>query len=192
MKALGIIRTEHRSLAAVLYTLQALARGAHDGRLAPDYALARLIVDYLESFHQRFHHPKEDDHLFRALRARTGEARAALAELEREHREGDAQLAELREAINRAQSGAGGAQELAAAVERYADFHWHHMRTEEDVIMPLAERVLTEEDWNGIDAAFADHDDPLFGRARREEYRRLLAAIAEHAPPPLGTGGTRA
>jgi hemerythrin-like domain-containing protein len=192
MKALGIIRTEHRSLAAVLYTLQALARGAREGRLDLDYALLRQIVDYLESFHQRFHHPKEDGHLFKALRERTGEARSALAELEREHREGDAQLADLREAIDRTQSGAGGVQELAAEVERYADFHWRHMRTEEDVIMPLAERVLTEEDWNGIDAAFADNDDPVFGRARREEYRRLLAAIAEHAPPPLGAGGKRA
>jgi branched-chain amino acid transport system ATP-binding protein len=48
--------------------------------------------------------------------------------------------------------------------------------------------VLTEEDWSGIDAAFADNDDPVFGRARREEYRRLLAAIAEHAPAPLGAG----
>ena len=192
MKALGIIRTEHRSLAAVLYTLQALARGAREGRLAADYALLRQIVDYLESFHQRFHHPKEDGHLFKALRARTREARGALAELEREHSKGDAQLADLREAIDRAQSGAGGVQELAAEVERYADFHWRHMRTEEDVIMPLAERVLTEEDWNGIDAAFADNDDPVFVRARREEYRRLLAAIAEHAPPPLGAGGRRA
>jgi len=188
MKALAMIRAEHRSLAAVLYTLQALTRRAREGRLAPDYALARQIVDYLESFHQRFHHPKEDDYLFKALRERSREADAELERLEREHAEGDARLAALREAVDRAQSGAASLQELAAEVERYADFHWRHMRAEEDVVMPLAERLLSSDDWQRIDAAFAANDDPLFGAARREEYRRLLAAIAEHAPPPLGSG----
>jgi len=189
VKSIDIIRSEHRSLAAVLHTLQALARGAREGRLTLDFGLLRMIVDYLESFHQRYHHPKEDQHLFKALRARTELARDTLAALEHEHAEGDARLAGLREAINRAQSGALGVEAMAAEVERYGDFHWRHMSTEEDVILPLAERTLTEGDWARIDAAFGDNDDPVFGTARREEYRRLLAAIAEHAPPPLGAGG---
>ena len=189
MNALDVIRSEHRSLAAVLHTLQALTRGAREGRLAPDHALMHLIVDYLESFHQRFHHPKEDDYLFRTLRARTSDAHDTLAELERDHAQGDTRLAQLREAIDRTQSGAGTVSELAVQVESYADFHWRHMRAEEDVVMPLAERALTQDDWRRIDAAFADNDDPLFGKARRDEYRRLLALIAEHAPPPLGSGG---
>ena len=192
MKALGIIRAEHRSLAAVLYTLQAQMRGACEGRFAPDYPLAREIVDYLEAFHQRFHHPKEDDHLFKALRERSRDADAELARLESDHAEGDARLAALHKAIDLAQSGASSVRELAAEVERYADFHWSHMRAEEDVIMPLAERTLSDEDWRRIDAAFADNDDPLFGKARREEYRRLLAAIAEHAPAPFGAGDKHA
>lgn len=188
MKALDVIRSEHRSLAAVLHTLQGLARGARDGRLTLDFALLRLIVDYLESFHQRYHHPKEDQYLFKALRARTDQAHDTLAELEREHAEGDGRLTGLREAINGAQSSALAVGALAAEIERYADFHWRHMSTEEELVMPLAERVLTATDWHRIDAAFADNDDPAFGAARREEYRRLLAAIAEHVPPPLGAG----
>ena len=173
----------------MLHTLQALARAAREHRLAPDYTLLRLIVEYLESFHQRFHHPKEDEYLFKALRARTNEARETLDALEREHAEGDARLAALRLAIDAAPAGAGGIDALAAAVEAYSDFHWRHMRIEEDLIMPLAERELKREDWQSIDAAFADNDDPVFGKARREEYQGLLAAIAQHAPPPLGSGG---
>jgi hemerythrin-like domain-containing protein len=192
VKALGIIRAEHRSLAAVLYTLQAQMRGACEGRFAPDYPLAREIIDYLESFHQRFHHPKEDDFLFKALRERSAAANAELERLEGEHAEGDTRLAALREAIDRAQSGAGSVQEFAAEIERYADFHWRHMRAEEDVVMPLAERLLSLDDWRRIDAAFEDNEDPLFGKAKREEYRRLLAAIAEHAPAPFGAGDKHA
>jgi hemerythrin-like domain-containing protein len=37
----------------------------------------------------------------------------------------------------------------------YADFQWKHMRTEEEVVLPLAERHLTLEDWQALDAAFA-------------------------------------
>jgi len=36
---------------------------------------------------------------------------------------------------------------------------------------------------------FVDLDEPLFGQARSKEYRRRLAIIAEHAPPPPGTRG---
>jgi len=72
-------------------------------------------------------------------------------------------------------------------IER-AGAHRHERLAEGGVIMPLAARVLTKEDWGRIDAAFADNDDPLFGKARREEYRRLLALLAEHPPPPLGLG----
>jgi hemerythrin-like domain-containing protein len=190
MNALDVIRAEHRSLAAVLYTLQALARGARAGRFALDFPLLRLIVEYLDSFHQRYHHPKEDRYLFAALRARTTEGGDTLAALEREHAEGDGRLAQLREAIERTQVRLLDVDALAAEVDRYADFHWRHMRIEEDRIMPLAARTLSGEDWASIDAAFANHEDPLFGAAEREHYRRLLAAIAEHAPPPLG-GGAR-
>jgi hemerythrin-like domain-containing protein len=150
-----------------------------------------MIVDYLDSFHQRFHHPKEDRYLFEALRTRTDQADDTLAQLEREHAEGDGQLARLSAAINGAQSGTIGVAELADEVERYAEFHWRHMRTEEDIVMPLAERALRKQDWDLIDAAFADNDDPVFGTARRAEYQRLLAVIAEHAPPPLGAGDSR-
>jgi len=186
VKTLDIIRSEHRSISAVLHNLQSLARTARERRLAPDFGLLRIIADYLESFHQRFHHPREAEHLFKALRARTDEAHGTLAKLEREHAQSDERLAVLRGAIDAAQSGASGLDGLAAVVEEYADFQWRHMRTEEDLILPLAERALSGEDWRRIDAAFADNDDSVLIAARREEYRRLLASIAEHAPSPLG------
>ena len=72
--ALDIIRAEHRSLASVLHALQYLARQIRDAGATPDYGLLRLIVDYIEEFHQRYHHPKEDEYLFRAIQARTREA----------------------------------------------------------------------------------------------------------------------
>ncbi|HWQ39925.1 MAG TPA: hemerythrin domain-containing protein [Burkholderiales bacterium] len=189
-RALDIIRTEHRSLAAVLHALQYLARGIEEHGAAPDYALLRLMVDYIESFHQRFHHPKEDEHLFKAIRSRTHDGDTLLAELEAQHAEGDGWLQNLREAVNQLQASGGRATaEFARAVDVYADFHWRHMRREEDEVMPLAERVLSAADWTQIDAAFTSNDDPMFGAAPQEKYAALFKLILSQAPPPVGYGG---
>jgi hemerythrin-like domain-containing protein len=188
--ALDIIRTEHRSLASVLHALQYLARHTRDQGSAPDYGLLRLMVDYIERFHERFHHPKEDEYLFEAIRNRTREGDTLLAELEAQHGEGDGWIHNLRDAINHLQaSGGKDAAAFASAVDTYADFHWRHMRMEEDQLMPLALRVLTEEDWKGIDAAFTANDDPMFGKAPREEFAALFKLIVSQAPAPIGYGG---
>jgi len=188
-RTLGILRTEHRSLAAVLHALQYLAREIADHGLTPDYGLLRLSVDYIDSFHQRFHHPKEDEYLFKAIRIRTDEGDTALADLEAQHAEGDGWLKNLREAVNRLQASGGKATaEFARAVDTYADFQWKHMRQEEAVVMPLAERVLSAEDWREIDAAFENNDDPMFGEAPKKEYAALFKLILSHTPPPAGYG----
>jgi hemerythrin-like domain-containing protein len=187
--ALAIIRTEHRSLTAVLQALQYLVRDVRDRGVEPDFDLLSLILDYADAFPDRFHHPKEDQYLFKRLRARTSEADAVLSELEAEHARGNELVRNLRHTLARYRvSGRSGLDAFAAAVGEYLDFHWNHMRKEEDVVMPLAERALTAEDWAAIDAAFQANDDPMFGSQPREEFRKLFHLIVTLAPAPVGVG----
>ena len=190
--ALSIIREEHRSLSAVTQSLGLLAREARDRGLEPDYELFTLILDYIEGFSNRFHHPKEDEYLFTALRRRCTEANQALEVLELDHARGDEMFRDLRYLLTRCRvGGAAAVDAFAAAVEEYVDSHWRHMRLEEDVVMPLAEQRLTEADWQPIDAAFQANEDPLFGARPREEFRRLFALILNRAPAPVGVGASR-
>ena len=187
--ALSVIRDEHRSLVAVLQGLQFLVRDIRDRGVEPDFDLFSLIVDYIEIFPEKLHHPKENDYLFKAVRTRTAEANAVLDELEREHARCDALIHSLRHALARYRvGGAQGFEAFAAAVDDYLDFHWKHMRKEEDVVIPLAERVLTDSDWTTIDAAFKANDDPLFGPQPKQEFRTLFQLIVTRAPAPLGVG----
>jgi hemerythrin-like domain-containing protein len=187
--ALSIIRDEHRSLVAVLQGLQFLVRDVRDRGVAPDFELFTLILDYIDLFPEKFHHPKENEHLFKAVRARSAEGNAVLDELEGEHARGDTLIRELRHALARWRvAGAAGFEAFAGTVDAYLDFHWKHMRKEEDVVMPLAERVLTAADWEAIDAAFRANEDPLFGVRPKEEFARLFGLIVNRAPPPLGVG----
>jgi hemerythrin-like domain-containing protein len=191
-QAPSIILDEHRSLSAVTRSLRTLARDARDHRCALDYELFTMILDYIEGFSDRFHHPKEDEHLFAVLRRRCPEASDALDVLERDHARGDDLTRDLRYLLSRCRVGGAAAVEaFAAAVEEYVEFHWRHMRMEEDVVLPLAERTFTEADWQPIDAAFRANEDPIFGARPREEFWKLFQLIVNLAPAPVGVGPGR-
>ena len=107
---------------------------------------------------------------------------------EAEHKEGVRLIRELERALLFLEEGWPiGAREFEAAVEAYADFHWQHMRKEEHELLPLAERVLSAEDWRAIDRAFAANEDPV-AAMRERDYEELFTRIANLAPEPVGLG----
>jgi len=185
-RAIGIIRDEHRSLAAVMHAwMHALAAARRAGTGA-DPALMRAIVRYVRQFPLELHHPKEEQHLFARLRARTSSCDAELDELERQHQRDHEFVAALErqvEALAAAEGDAGVQATLALeqGVAGYAEFLWDHLGREEGVILPAAERFLLADDWAAIDQAFAANRDPNFNGAYRE-YRQLFARIVNLAP----------
>ncbi len=192
MHAIRIIEDEHRSLAAVLHGLLFLVREIRLRGAAPDFPLLGAMLDYIDAFPERFHHPKEDAYLFRCLRERDPATGTLLDRLEAEHRDGVRRIRELHEALARYQDeGDGGFAAFAQGVADYAAFHWEHMRAEEGEVLPRARKHLTTADWAEIDAAFADNDDPLLGADARETYKQLFRRIVNLAPPPLGVGPKR-
>jgi len=185
--AIGILRDEHRSLAAVLHAwMHALARAREEDRPV-DLILMRAIVRYVRTFPVALHHPKEEQHLFRRLRERTPVVNAELDELERQH-ERDRQLVDELGALVEAFANAGEAtrasltRTLEEAVGRYATFHWEHMGREEGVVLPAAQRHLEADDWAAIDAAFATNADPRFGVSEADsDFRHLFSRIVNLA-----------
>jgi hemerythrin-like domain-containing protein len=189
MQALRIIGDEHRGLAAVLHGMLYLAHEIRDQRCKPNFELLGAMIYYIDAFPERFHHPKEDEYLFRLLRLRYSEAAPVLDRLETEHRAGAEKIRTLEQALARYQQ--GGDSEFSnflAAVEGYAAFHWDHMRTEEKEVFPLAEKYLSVGDWEVIDAAFLGHTDPMLGAETGSKYDALFARIVNLAPPPIGLG----
>ena len=65
------------------------------------------------------------------------------------------------------------------------------MRAEETELLPLAEKTLTDADWQEIDAAFLGHTDPLLGMEVGSRYDALFSRIVSLAPPPIGVGPAR-
>jgi hemerythrin-like domain-containing protein len=188
MKAIAIIQDEHRAITAVVEGLRQLVAGIAAGRMAPDHALLAALFHYIEQFPERLHHPKEDDYLFARLRARRPEATVLLDGLQREHEVGRERFAELRTLWERWRADPAALPPFAEAVERYSHFHWLHMRREEEQVLPLAAEVLTPEDWDAIDAAFASNNDPVVGVPASKAFRELFRHLVAIMPPPLGVG----
>lgn len=185
--ALQMIRDEHRTVTSVIRSLQLLVRDGVMTAAAPDFELFTVILDYIEMFPDRFHHPKEDEHLFARMRQRSATASDILDALEAEHRRGE----ELTRALRRLLAqwrlrGPAAATVFAGAVDEYAEFHWKHMRKEEDVVMPLAETVLTDEDWQAIADAFAANTDLRLGAPDKQDLEALFRLILNRAPAPIG------
>ena len=181
-RAIGIIRDEHRSLAAVMHAWMHALAIAREAGSAADVALMRAMVRYVQQFPMKLHHPKEEEHLFRRLRERTTSCNAELDELERQHERDDQLvmgLAQQVEALATADAGGklSATRTLDEAVAGYAVFLWDHMGREEGVILPAAQRHLLPEDWAAIDAAFTENRDPDFRGDTSKEYRQLFSRI---------------
>ena len=187
-KAVRILHDEHRSISAVLQSLQHLARMAQDPAVKPEFAVFRAMIYYIDAFPERSHHPKEDDYLFARLLARSDAARPLVEKLKAEHVAGARLVRELERAVLAfEETWPRGAGDFAAAVNAYAEFHWSHMRCEEQELLPLAEQSLREEDWVAIEAAFAQNEDPL-GELHGQDFHKLYARIVSIAPAPIGLG----
>lgn len=187
-KSIDIIHEEHRALAAMLSGMNALVKNIAAGRLEPDFGLLGAMIEYIDKVPEVVHHPKENDYLFARLRERCNAAATVIEQLEAEHAQGAARIADLRAALEHYQrTGAAGLANFDATLKAYTEQEWHHMNTEERQVFPLAQKHLTAEDWAEIDAAFVANGNPWAGPAG--DYAALFTKIVNIAPAPVGLGG---
>ncbi len=189
-ESLRIIRDEHAALAAMLRSLGLMVeRGAGD---EPEkfFDVLRAMLFYIDEFPERLHHPKESDLLFPRVARLAPETMEAIVLLEKDHASGEASVHELQHLLLAWElMGEGRHEAFNQAVKRYIDFYLAHMRLEETLILPAAEKVLGDADWKELDAAFATNCDPLTGKYPRDPaYDRLFTRIVMRAPAPIGLG----
>jgi hemerythrin-like domain-containing protein len=186
---LRILHDEHAALAAMLRSiLLLLAQHRRDGSM-PDFAALRAMLFYVDEFPEKRHHHKESALLFPRLRSRTAQADDLLDRLDAEHARGEQAIRALEHALLAFEMmGEPRRAAFEEAAQHYVDFYLTHMGLEEQEILPLAQRVLTAQDWAELDQAFAENRDPLTGHAPEDEYRALFTRIAHAVPAPVGLG----
>lgn len=189
-ESIRIIHEEHAALAAMLQSLRMMVKRGPGKEPENFFDVLRAMLFYIDEFPERLHHTKETELLFPPLLKRAPHLREAIEQLDKDHSHGESSVREIQHLLLAWELlGESRRAAFEQATNRYLDFYLEHMRMEEMVIIPEAEKVLTDADWKTLDAAFATNCDPLTGKYPRDPvYDRLFTRIVMRAPSPIGLG----
>jgi len=104
-------------------------------------------VDFIRNYADRFHHAKEEDVLFvELINNGMPEKQSPIEAMHMEHDQGRAHVRAIEEAAQKALDGEiGQATVIIENAKGYAALLRGHIEKEDDILYPLAERVLPEE-----------------------------------------------
>jgi len=181
------LRADHANLARLLALLEQQA-AVIEGGASGDLRLLTDILDYIASYPDLYHHPREDL-VFETLRHRDSASIETINALLRQHKDLTNRAVELANALA-AFSGSTVVprERLVGLLRDYVALSRTHMNLEESTVFPRAGATLTEQDWQVIEQGMAIEDDPLFGHVISEQYRSLYDTIMREAVPSEGTG----
>jgi hemerythrin-like domain-containing protein len=161
-KALHRLREDHANILKLLQVLEhQVAAFQAEGELDRD--IVGGVAEYFVTYPDHFHHPREDA-IYRKIAARAPERAAALDGLLSEHVEISRRARHFAETVGYIlQEAVLPKSRLVEAAVEFMALQRRHLKREERDFFPLAEEVLTAEDWAQVDAEIAHRDDPLFG-----------------------------
>lgn len=190
--SLQIIRDEHASLGAMLKSMRMLVKQGPADNPQRYFDCLRAMLFYIDEFPERLHHTKESRLLFPRVLKAAPELQDAIARLERDHEQGEKAVRELQHLLLAWELlGESRMEAFVTASLLYLDFYQAHMQLEETLILPTAEKCLTDADWKLLDAAFRENMDPLGGKyPPNPAYDRLFTRIVLRARVPIGLGST--
>lgn len=188
--SLRTINEEHATLTAMLQSLlMMIKRGPHE---TPElfFDILRAMLFYIDEVPEKQHHPKETELLFPIVAKHSPQCAEVIQQLNKEHHQGESSIRDLQHLLL-AWEILGDSRRVAfeTAAQHYVDFYKAHMHLEETVVIPEALKVLTDDDWKAVDAAFAMNSDPLSTTKQRDPvYDRLFTKITLRTPAPIGLG----
>lgn len=143
----------------------------------PDYELMLDILTYLQHFPKRTHHPREDA-AFEILTRYDKSLEPIVTRFLQEHRviaaAGDTLLELLEEILEDAFVERAQVESAAAT---FLVYYRHHISGEDDIIIPIAAKLLQPDDWKTVREAISSEPDPLFGSAVDKRYKELRERI---------------
>jgi len=146
---------EHRLIKRMLTLIEQFAPQTAEGTFR-EWQFYLDGVDFIRNYADRFHHAKEEDILFEAL-VTNGMPRqnSPVAAMLMEHDLGRSYVKALEEAARKAQAGENDQQQIISEnALAYAALLREHISKEDEILYPLAERVIPESMRDGIVADY--------------------------------------
>lgn len=176
-----ILKHEHQIVLLVL------KGGEREGTAARktgacDVSTVEKMVDFFKTFVDRCHHAKEERYLFPALE-RHGVAKEGgpIGVMLAEHEEGRGHVRAIAAALPGLKPGhPDAAAAVADHLLAYATLLRAHIDKEDNVLYPMADRLLTPKERRDMVKAFDQVEAEEIGEGVHEKYHQLAHELAEH------------
>jgi hemerythrin-like domain-containing protein len=175
-----ILSNEHRVIEVVLGCLEKITEEAQSaGKLDRDSA--EQAVDFIRNFADKCHHGKEEVHLFTAMVAKgVPQEGGPVGVMLYEHDLGRNFVAGMAKSIPLAAEGdAAALGEFARHASGYVQLLRNHIQKEDNILFPMADRVLTEADQKQLMASFETVEKDHMGAGTHEKYVAIADSLAE-------------
>ncbi len=172
MRATDALRSDHEVIERALRVMERAALRLEAGQaLSPE--VLSSAVDFLRHFADGCHHAKEEQALFPRLIER-GLIRdgGPIGVMLHEHDLGRAYIRRLENALDRDDN-----ESTVDALQCYTALLRNHILKENEVLFPMADRLLTKEDDEELVAAFDRLERERIGATVIERYGALLSHI---------------
>lgn len=168
---------EHRHIASVMHLFSEQLDSIEAGELI-DPHLVYEIMDYMVTWPDRFHHPREDIIYSRVAELDPG-AVDEVDTLQRDHDYTATLGNDLLKAIESWRRGDIQGAELLKLGRAYVAHMYDHMKVEEQLVFPHIEAVLTPQDWRELEAEdqLAGVSAPVFGPRIQREFRNVARKL---------------
>jgi hemerythrin-like domain-containing protein len=174
MKAL---RAEHRHIATVMQLFADQLKAIENGQLVDTHVVYE-IMDYMVTWPDRYHHPREDL-IYGRVAEIDGGAADEVDTLQRDHDRMAASGREVLKDIVRWREGEVSGNVVVKSARQYIDNTYEHMNLEEKLVFPHIESVLSLQDWRELseDDQLQAVADPVFGPRVQREFRNLTRKL---------------
>lgn len=174
MKPTETLRHEHQIILLVLTGAETEARRGAD----LDLGKAAQMADFFRNFADKCHHAKEEGYLFPTLVQRgMPQDEGPIAVMLSEHNQGRAHVRAIFEELEKA---APDRMAVADHLEAFVDLLRAHIGKEDNVLFPMADQLLTEQDQVRLEAEFERVETEEIGEGVHERYHELAHELAAH------------
>jgi hemerythrin-like domain-containing protein len=166
---------EHKAIELMLDVMAKIAGNISEGK-AFEVTDVEKIVDFLRTFADKCHHGKEENVLFPELAAAgIPVVNGPVGVMLHEHVLGRGYIKEMNDGAASYKSGnkaAGNA--IANAMLNYVSLLRSHIQKENNILFPMADRILSNEKQDEIYRQFEKIEEEVVGHGVHEQYHELL------------------
>ena len=175
MKASEVLMNEHRAVERVLKVLERSANQVDAGEAVPA-SIFEDSLDFLRNFADKCHHGKEETALFPAMeKVGIPMEQGPIAVMLAEHEQGRSYIKTMGEALEGYKRGDPAARaRLAESARRYAALLTQHIKKEDTVLFPMADRLLSDATQRDLVAEFDRIESEHIGPGVHEHYHHMI------------------